>query len=258
VTTARDVLVAAYQANLVDALVNAFNEIESNFARGKWKASEMDASQFVEAARRILEIETGLAPTPIGKALPKFNDGSLKAYESGMNGTAHESFRVLIPRVLWAMYAIRNKRNVAHLGAEVSPNEIDAALILGQARWVMAELVRLKSGLTLEETARLVHELIEKETPLIWSDGAIERVLDTSLRLRDQVLVLLYARSPRSDQNLLAVTEASKRNMDRILGELHDDRCVEFNAGSCTLLPPGEREAEAVIHRTQKAMAAAS
>ena len=40
---------------LVEALLTAFDEIESNFVNRKWKASELDAGHFVEAVHRIIE-----------------------------------------------------------------------------------------------------------------------------------------------------------------------------------------------------------
>lgn len=53
----------------MDALVNAYTEIEENYLLGQWKATEIDAGQLVEGARRILEFELqGGQYTPVDKA----------------------------------------------------------------------------------------------------------------------------------------------------------------------------------------------
>src|SRR2546425_8270199 len=144
------ILKASHPPDVVDALLEAYKEIESNYALRKWKTSELDSGHFVEAARRLLENVLLGAYTPIGQSLPKFNDGVLAQYEKG---AGHESFRILIPRVLKAIYNIRNKRGVGHVGP-VSPNEIDSTLILYSAKWVLAELVRLASGFSPADVQR--------------------------------------------------------------------------------------------------------
>ena len=98
--------------DVVDALLNAYREIEENYVLKKWKASELDAGHFVEAARRIIEYELTSSYTLISQKLPNFNDKILLSYE---NASGDESFRILIPRALKAIYNIRNKRGVGHI-----------------------------------------------------------------------------------------------------------------------------------------------
>ena len=114
------ILKASHPPDVVDALLEAYKEIESNYALRKWKTSELDSGHFVEAARRLLENVLLGAYTPIGQSLPKFNDGVLAQYEKG---AGHESFRILIPRVLKAIYNIRNKRGVGHVGSGVAERD---------------------------------------------------------------------------------------------------------------------------------------
>lgn len=246
------VLRSAYPDELVDRLLEAFEEIETNFARGKWKASELDAGHFVEIARRIVELETLNSYTPIGDKLPRFHTGILGKFEQG---SGDESFRILIPRVLWSTFAVRNKRGVAHVGT-VSPNEADASVIRANARWVMAEIVRLKSNLSADETASLVHDLVKKEAPLVWSVGDRDRVLDPNMKARDQVLVLLFAESPRGERELKSsIGYANITNFRDILQRLHDKRLINYSEdGQCHISPTGETEAERIIHESQSVL----
>jgi hypothetical protein len=241
------VLKAKFPQDVVDALLNAYREIEENYILKKWKASELDAGHFVEAARRILEYELTGSYTPIPQKLPNFNDTVLKSYE---NASGDESFRILIPRALKSIYNIRNKRGVGHISG-VSPNEMDSAYILYTVKWVLAELVRIASGLPIPETQKLVASITERKMELIWKESDITRILDSSLKARDQILVLLYDQSPRRDEELQGIIEYSNKSKFRgILKELHRQRLIEYKTdGTCILSPKGVIQAEVIARK---------
>jgi hypothetical protein len=160
-----DILTKGFDKHIADAIINAYQEIEQNYVLRKWKPSELDAGHFVEAVRRALDLELTGSYVPFRKSLTKFNDQALRQYEQQ---TGHDSFRMMIPRTLKAVYNIRNKRGVAHI-SDVDPNEMDATFILSSVKWVLAELVRLKSGLSTSKTQDLLDAIIERHCPLIWA-----------------------------------------------------------------------------------------
>lgn len=241
-TGVEGVLKSRYPHDIVDALLSAYKEIEQSYFLGKWKASELDAGHFVEAARRLLEHELSGKATPIGSSLSKFNEAALKTYE---NARGDDSFRILIPRILWGVYGIRNKRGVGHVGP-VSPNQMDSSLILANVKWVLAEFVRITSGLSTSETTKLVDDIVQRKIDLLWKRGAMTRVLNTKIRAPNQVLLLLYDRSPQTDEELRAAIEyANKSNFRALLGELHKGRLIEYASDhSCALTSTGMMEAE--------------
>jgi hypothetical protein len=243
-----EILKSKFPAELVDALLTAYAEIEGNYALGKWKASELDAGHFVEAARRILEFELFEKKyTPIGKDLPKFVPDELKRYVE--QGKGDEAFRIHIPRILWGVYGIRNKRGIAHVGT-VSPNEMDATLILYDAKWVLAEFIRQASGLSPDETQRLVDEIIERRLSVLWKHGDVTRVL-VQLTAREQVLVLLYDENNQHESKLLkAVEYNSASDFRKILRVLHTKRLIEYREDAvCVLSPTGVIAAEEILRR---------
>ena len=239
------ILSAALPSDLVDALLAAYKEIEINYVHRKWKASELDAGHFVEAVRRIIEHRLFTSHTPLNKQLSQFTDKILQQYEQG---SGDESYRILIPRVLRAIYGVRNRRGVGHLGA-ISPNEMDATLILYNVKWVLAEIVRLESGLSTTETQKEIDRVIERQTTLIWKDGDIVRVLDKSLKAREQVILLLYDTSPQTEEELRDRCEyKNPTNFKRILKRLHRDKLIFIGSDSkCLILPPGVKAAETMI-----------
>jgi len=106
----------------------------------------------------------------------------------------HESIRLHIPRVLRSIYNIRNRRDVGHVGGDVSPNLGDANLLLINASWVLAELVRLYFACSLGEAQHLVDGLAERKIPLIQDFDGFLKILNPQLTVSQRTLVLLYHR----------------------------------------------------------------
>lgn len=246
----RNILKDSYNDEITEAIVDAYLEIESNFVLEKWKASELDAGHFVEAVRRLLELELFGSYTAFSDKLEPFHDGVLTKYEQATGN--HDSYRMIIPRTLKAVYNIRNKRGVGHI-SDVSPNEMDAAFILYSAKWVLAELVRLNSKMSATETQKLMDKIVERKIGLLWKEEDVTRVLDTNLVSKEQVLVLLYDESPRSEDELRSIIEYSnKTNFKKILTKLHRNRLIEYrDNGECLISPTGIEEAEEIIQNSQ-------
>ena len=231
-----DVLAAASTPAIAKAITESYAEIVKHYTLRNWKTAGLDAGHFVEAVRRFLENRLLGKATPIGKPLPKFNDGALKSYE---NAVGDDSYRVLIPRVLFGIYAIRNKRSIGHLGA-VQASEIDAMLLMNSAKWIVAELVRLNSTGSAESTRNLVELLIQREIGVLWQEGEVVRILDTKLVARDQVLVLLAERGDLPPNELRRIIEYKKpKDFMAILKSLHDKRLIELTADMAKISPKG-------------------
>lgn len=244
-------LKSAYPNDVVDALIQAYDTIESNYSARKWKASELDAGHFVEAARRVIEHVLFGSHTPIGKSLPNFNDKELLRYE---RATGDESFRMLIPRALKSIYGIRNKRGVGHLG-NISPNEMDSTYILNTAKWVLAELLRLSSGKDPGSVQQAISNIVERRLPVIWKSGDISRVVDPKCKARDQVLIHLYDQSPQHVSDLMTKIEyKNKTNFMKIIKRLHSNGMIHLTESEeCMITPLGIQEAEQCVHRISNA-----
>jgi hypothetical protein len=244
---AYDILESSFNADIASAILAAYSEIERNYVLRKWKPSELDAGHFVEAVRRALDLELTGTYRAFNRSLPQFDDNVLRNYEQQ---TGDQSYRILIPRILKAIYNIRNRRGVVHI-SNVNPNEMDATLILYNVKWVLAELLRLKSGLTLEETQAMLDKIVERQCSVIWKEGNITWIFDTGMWAREQVLVLLYDNSPKMDKDLQEITEYSNStNFKKILKKLHQEKLVFYHEdGNCRLSPLGIRIAEEIIRK---------
>jgi DNA-binding transcriptional ArsR family regulator len=246
-TRALRILEAASDSSLAGHILQTFKELEKNYFLRSWKTSALDAGHFIEAVRRFIDYKLFASYPAISKPLSALNDKELKRLESA---TGDDSYRLHIPRALLFAYGLRNKRGIGHLSM-VSANYMDASAILATCKWVLAEILRLESTLSFDETAALVDQIIERPLPGIWETGGVRRILKSDLSMRDQILFLLLYESPQTETALRASTECKNQTYFRkLLRGLHDKRLIEYAVdGLCTLSPPGYVEAEKIALR---------
>ncbi len=242
---ARDLLLQRYPPELVKLLISYFEEIDRNYRLEKWKPSELDSGHLVEIARRIIDNELLGAYKPINQSLGSFNHSVLGKYESA---AGDESLRILIPRALYAMYCVRNKRGVGHVGA-ISPNKMDTTFILNSAKWVLAEFVRLAGTGNPDEAHAVIDDLTDKHVDLIWCDDETFMILDPKMKAADKALLALY----REDNIPIDVLQEridykNKTNFRKILKSLESKKLLHCTQnGRCKLSPLGLRDVECRI-----------
>jgi hypothetical protein len=232
-------LLAAIPAGLRDPLVQEYNSIVQNFMEHRWSPSELSGGKFCEIVYTILDgyFAGSYLPSP---TKPKDFVAACRALESKAGGP--RSFQILIPRMLPALYEIRNNRGVGHAGGDVDPNSMDAAAVLSMASWVMAELVRVFHGTSTSEAQEAVEGLVERRIPAVWSNGDVRRVLRTGLKLKDQIILLVGAATTPTANQVYEWTEYKNRaHFNSVLRGLHSSRFVEYDqsTGRVILLPPG-------------------
>lgn len=238
----------SYPSDVVDALISAYSEVLKNYRIEKWKPSELDAGHFVEAARRIVEHELFGTSTSLAKDLGSFSPAVLSKYESA---SGDEAFRILIPRVLFSIYCIRNKRGVGHISS-ISPNKMDATFILNATKWVLAEFVRIVSASNPDDAHALTDAILERDLDLIWDDGESFMILNNKLKAEQKVLVSLYKKDRRSIGELQdAIGYRNRSRFKSIVERLRSENLVDIVQGSlCKISPLGVREAERIVENT--------
>ena len=246
-TTAVSAL-ASLPAGLRDPLLAEYRSILQNFMEHRWSPSELSGGKFCEIVFTILDGHAK-GSYDAGPSKPRNFVSACRALES--NTGEPRSFQIMIPRVLPALYEIRNSRGVGHAGGDVDPNHMDSVAVLSTANWVMAELVRVLHDVSVTEAQKLVDSIVERRVPLVWHGENVKRVLDPTLTLKDQLL-LLIASSPSevSVADLQRWAEfADPAYCRRLLRELHSDRLVELsqNAKTVEILPPGSDHVEQIV-----------
>lgn len=240
----------AIPAGLRDPLLAEYQNIVQNFMEHRWLPSELSGGRFSEIVYTILDgyAKGSYAPAP---SKPSNFEQACKRLES--NTGVPRSFQILIPRMLPALYEIRNNRSVGHVGGDVDPNHMDAVAVLSIANWVMGELVRVYHAMNVADAQKVVDALAEVRIPMVWSDGSTKRVLQPSLTLPEQLLLLIASTLPQATvTDLKNWSEASdKKYFMKVLRGFHKKRWVELNEGTglIRILPPGTSEAQALLQR---------
>ena len=229
-------------------LIDEYSNIVKNYLEQRWTPSELSGGRFCEIVYTILEgfANNSYASSPIK---PSNFVAACRALES--NTSNPRSFQILIPRIMPALYEIRNNRGVGHVGGDVDPNHIDASAVLSMTSWIMAELIRVFHNMPIHDAQKLADSLVDRRTPLIWRSGDIRRVLKPDLTIRHQILLLLSSSStPIATADLLRWIEPSNRSyFYRILRTMHSSRLIElsYDETIVELLPPGMTAVEQFI-----------
>jgi hypothetical protein len=229
-------------------LLAEYQSIVQNFAEHRWSPSELSGGKFCEIVFTILD---GYAKGTYASSpkKPRAFDQACKLLEN--NSHVPRSFQILIPRLLPALFEVRNNRGVGHAGGDVDPNHMDAVFVLSSCNWVMAELVRVFHNISIAEAQAFVDKLVERRVPMLWIGDDMRRVLDTSLGLREQILLLLCTSPGKIATADLKNWTGYKNStyFKKLLRDMHDERLIELSSDGSTalILPPGDKIASDLI-----------
>jgi hypothetical protein len=247
-TIAASAALSAIPSGLRSPLIAEYQNIVQNFLEHRWLPSELSGGRFSEIVFTILDgnARGRYASTPTKPANFKNACASLES-----NSHVPRSFHILIPRLLPALYEIRNNRSVGHVGGDVDPNHMDSAAVLAMCNWAMCELVRVYHNLPTTDAQKVVDSLAEMRIPVIWSDGNVKRVLQPALKLPQQLILLIATSVPDvSAQELIDWTEyKNKQHFMKTVRALHRKRWIEFTESTerAKILPPGTKEVERLV-----------
>ena len=239
---------SAIPDGLRSPLLAEYRSIVQNFAEHRWSPSELSGGKFCEIIFTILDGHAKSAYASVPKK-PRAFDQACKLLEN--NSHVPRSFQILIPRLLPALFEVRNNRGVGHAGGDVDPNHMDAVFVLTSCNWIMAELVRVFHKVSISEAQDVVDRLVERRMPLLWIGDDMRRVLDTMLGLREQILLLLCT-SPGKILTADLKNWTGYKNgsyFKKLLREMHEDRLIELAGDGSTalILPPGDKIASELI-----------
>lgn len=218
-------------------LCKAFNE-------GRWKLASLDAGRFCEVAYTIVHgLLSGTFPASASKPA-NFVEACKKLESMAPISVGDRSLRILIPRLLPALYEVRNNRDVGHVGGDVVSNKMDATLVRESATWVVAELVRITHGVSTDAAQSAVDALVERTHPLVWEVDGVKRVLAPQMKLSDRVLVLLYSSPGWVSRSDLRIWTRDNKNLGRVLSALFDKQLVENSPDKAMITPLGIKYVE--------------
>lgn len=234
---------------LRDDLLNAYNDIVKNYTERRWEPASLNGGKLCEAAYTIIR---GLADGSFSARSQKPRNMVDACKEMEKENGQPRSVRIQIPRVIVALYEVRNNRGIGHTGGDVDPNEMDATVVLYMAKWLTAELIRVLHTLRTTEAAEIVEALIKRQVPVVWRSGTKKRVLKPGLSWKKNTLLLLLSETGEvAEADLFAWTEHKSLAAYRrdVLRPGHKSRLWEYDQSARTirLLTPGIDAAEQTL-----------
>lgn len=233
---------------LRDELIKELNKIEMNFREGRWEPAELDGGRLCEIVYCIVKGHLDGRMPPRSYKPPQLVQ-AIQRLEKAPAKAGPRSMRVTIPRVLLGILDIRNDRNVGHVGGEVPSNRMDATYVVGGAKWLVAELIRIFHQVDTVTAAQFVDALVERDTPAVWNVAGTRRVLAPGLSMREKMLLFLHSTpGPVLDTSLRTWTEYSNLSVfrEKVLQPAHDENLVHYDRKTrlVYLSPIGSRYVE--------------
>ena len=214
----------------------------------------LDKTLAQELTRDFLKLRRDLATATLERASTgKFVEGFVQCLQQLVTGTYDqkpdvdlylskkaenetvlpEGLRICAVRLARAIYTLRNKRNIAHKNP-VDPNTFDLALAHEGAAWIMAELLRNASGLSMQESGALI-ELLQAPVGTLVEEIDGTRLVHANTSVRGEILILLHSyypdRVPVGDI-LKSMSARSPGSVKNRLAELRNAKLLHGDGGS--------------------------
>lgn len=235
-----------YPNELIVKLFESYNNIKKFFALKMFDNVESEAGLFVEIFRRLIEFKTENKYTQIGKSLKPFDDNLIETLKSSPNLDATDK-KYFIPMIK-IVYLIRNTRSKNHLN-EINPNFYDSTLIVNSCNWIISEMIRSLKSLNEVVKLEFILGINERRLPVVFEYGDTKRILDTSLKTEQKILLLLYSTSKAVEIKTLCnwIEYSNFSRFCKIVKEMHNSRFLECEENLCVLTPNGIKLAEEII-----------
>jgi hypothetical protein len=162
-----------------------------------------------------------------------------------------EGLRVCAARIARSMYTLRNKRNIAH-NNKVDPNTVDLAYAHQAAAWILAELIRNASGITMEEAGAVI-SLVQAPVGSLVEEIDGVWLVHADVTVSEEILILMHSIYPNrvALQDLLRSMRArSAAGVRNQLASLRTNKLIVGDAKTgYRLTQAGHAAATEVIRR---------
>lgn len=140
-----------------------------------------------------------------------------------------EGLRICGARLARAIYALRNKRNIAHKNP-IDPNRFDLALAHQGAAWIMAEFLRNASSISMHEAGVLI-ELIQAPVGTLVEEIEGTRIVHVQTSVKGKILILLHSHFPERAPQAAILGTLSARSPGSVRNRLAEMRTAKLIHG---------------------------
>ena len=217
-------LLSRFPTQLVNELLDCYQEQKRNFFLGNHRPTEVEGGRFSEAAFRLCEHFAGFPVTPIGRQL---DTEALIRKLQGLPNTLPDSIKIHIPRTLRVIYDIRNKRDAAHLADGIDPNLQDSSFVFAYLDWLLAEFIRLSGNISPDKAYALIKSITINAVPVVEDFDGFLKTLNPGFKVSEIIIVLLYHRGidgANFEQLSSWVKPMQRKNLGATLQRLEHDK----------------------------------
>ena len=210
---------------LVEQLIDEYRALERRYVLGDWEPATLDGGQFAEIAARIIYSQDANNVNhrrSVSDCLTYVEDRDHKRQHSypDRKSALHSCL------VVRAMYKFRSARGAVHIDPEYTANQLDSRFVLENARWLLAELLRVFWTGDLAVVARAVQAIVRFEVPAVLELGGQMLLQRTDCTTEEEVLLLLYhaGETGLNRYDLGQAVPKSPSSVTKALGRLRDAR----------------------------------
>lgn len=174
-------------------------------------------------------------------------DTYLRNLES-RSSTLDDHLKIVCNRIARAIYALRNKRNIAHKG-NINPNIYDLKYIYASAQWILTELVRQVIKTDINKAGAII-EFIQIPISTVVEEFGDRKTVFGSLSVEDELLILLHSYYPEYVTRISIRTSLDRRANSSIstgLTRLWKGKFVDKRDSTYKLTQPGFNRAEQIL-----------
>lgn len=184
-------LVPPLEASLAEQLLDEYMSLERRYVLSDYEPATLDGGQFTEAASRIIYHQDS---HNLNKR--RGVDKCLKYVEDPDSRNAHafpeRRSSLHLCRVLRSIYKFRSDRGAIHIDPDYTANQLDAKLVVDNARWVLSEMLRVFWTGDRSVVARAIREIIDYDVPVVAEYEGRLLVQRTDCTTEEEILILLY------------------------------------------------------------------
>src|SRR5258706_4579894 len=180
-----DALAASYPRQLCEDLIAEYQNLRMDCAVGTLCRSA--PGKVVETLAQILEFKStgtySLAPQVEAILVRVESDTSID-----------DGLRLCAARVGRTMYTLRNRRGIIHKSG-IPANRADLEFLLHGTQWILAELLRHASGISMEAAERFV-KMVQAPVGRLVEDMGERRLVLADCTAKEEILLLLHSFYP--------------------------------------------------------------
>ena len=215
-------------SKLAEQLLDEYLSLEKRYVLSDFEPATLDGGQFSQAASRLIYHQDS------GNLNRRRGVDKCLSYIEDYNSRNNHNFpdrksSLHMCKVLRSVYKFRSDRGAIHIDPEYTANQLDAKLVLENARWLLSEILRVFWTGDRAIVAQAIREIIEYDVPVIAEYDGRLLVQNISCTTEEEILILLYhsGENGLSRNQLGTYVEKDAAGITRAIKKLTSTKCRE-------------------------------